>query len=418
MHKFLLVIFSCFLILISCNKEKNSSDESELDLPNFSNVELKKVFTKDETKLENEDSIKIKLDNYYKTVWENGNLWGGFLVAKGDKIIYENYRGFSDENEKNRITENTPLHVASISKTLTAMATMKLIEAGKLNLTDDISKFFPKFPYAGITVKSLLSQRSGLPKYEYFIDDIDPFAKELSKEYLTNTDVLNLLIKYKPPVVRAPDTRFMYCNTNFALLALIIEKVTKTTFPKAMETMVFKPLEMKNTFVFQKKDMKSAARSFYNNGPKVYPYDKLDLIYGDKNVFTTPRDLLNFSVALYSKDFLRKDLKDMIFTPYSNEKPGMNNYGIGFRMKIFDENSKLTYHNGWWHGTNSVFAHLLDSKVTIIAIGNKFSRRVYSALSLSALFENFPYEAEKYEKSIGIENEKPEVADSTNVYSE
>ena len=412
-----LIIF-CFLLLFSCKKGEKTFKKNSSDLPNFSNVNLDDVFTKKDGKLENGDSAVIKIDNYYKNVWEKGNLWGGFLVAKGNTIIYEKYRGYGEANNQNPIENNTPLHVASISKTITAMATMKLIEAGKLNLYDEVSKFFPKFPYAGVTVKSLLTQRSGLPKYEHFIDHIDSSAKELSKEYLTNKDVLALMIKYQPPISRAADTGFEYNNTNFAMLALIIEKVTKTDFPKAIDEMVFQPLEMKNSFVLQKKDLKSAAKSFYQKGPTVYPYDRLDLIYGDKNVYTTPRDLLNFSVALYSKDFLREDLKAMIFTPYSNEKPGINNYGVGFRMKIFDDATKLTYHNGWWHGTNSVFAHLLNSKVTIIAIGNKFSRRVYSALSLSALFENFPYEAEKYKKAVGEDDKGSKVLDSVNLYSE
>ena len=86
-----------------------------------------------------------------------------------------------------------------------------------------------------------------------------------------------------------------------------------------------------------------------------------------------------------------------VFEPYSNEKAGQNNYGLGFRMKIFDNGEKLTYHNGWWHGSNSVFAHLLKSKVTIVAIGNKYSGRVYSALALAGLFEDFPAQKEKLE---------------------
>lgn len=414
---FSLILFS-FLFLISCDKGEKLIKIKSSDLPNFSNVNLDEVFTKEEGKIENGDSTVSQIDNYYKNVWEKGNLWGGFLVAKGSTIIYEKYRGFGQGNNQDPIENDTPLHVASVSKTLTAMATLKLVEAGKINLNDEVSKFFPQFPYPGIMVKSLLTQRSGLPKYEYFIEKIDPSAKELSKDFLKNKDILNLLIKYQPPVSRPPNTGFEYCNTNFALLALIIEEITKTSFPKAMDEMVFQPLEMKNTFILQKKDMKSAAKSFYQRGPSVYPYDHLDLIYGDKNVYTTPRDLLNFSIAMYSKNFLREDLKAMIFTPYSNERPGINNYGIGFRMKIFDDATKLTYHNGWWHGTNSVFAHLLDSKVTIIAIGNKFSSRVYTALTLSALFENFPYEADKYRKVIGEKDVHTKVLDTINIYSE
>lgn len=298
------------------------------------------------------------------------------------------------------------------------MATLKLVEAGKLNLDDDVIKFFPNFPYVGVTVKSLLSQRSGLPKYEYFIEKITPQPAELSKKFLTNQDILNMLIKYKPEMSRLPNTGFMYCNTNYALLALIIEKVTKTPFPEAIHQMVFEPLKMKHSYIFQEKDTATAAKSFYYKGPRPHPLDRLDLIYGDKNVYTTPRDMFNFSRAMFAENFLRKDLKDMIFTPYSNEKPGINNYGLGFRMKVFDEHSKLTFHNGWWHGTNSVFGHLLNSNVTIVAIGNKFSRRVYSALALSALFENFPYETQKLNKTLGIKDSANAKTDTLDVYEE
>lgn len=192
----------------------------------------------------------------------------------------------------------------------------------------------------------------------------------------------------------------MYCNTNYALLALIIEKVTQKDYPTAMKEMLFAPLEMKHTFVFQQKDIATAAQSFYYKNNKLYPLNNLDLIYGDKNIYTTPRDLLKFSQAMFSEEFLPSDLKEKIFTPYSNEKKGINNYGLGFRMKNFDNNKKLTYHNGWWHGSNSVFVHLLDSKVSIIAIGNKFSRRVYSAVALSGLFDDFPLETEILKKEM------------------
>ncbi|MCB4234241.1 hypothetical protein LDL59_01590 [Kaistella anthropi] len=89
-------------------------------------------------------------------------------------------------------------------------------------------------------------------------------------------------------------------------------------------------------------------------------------------------------------------------------------------MKIFDNNEKLTYHNGWWHGTNSVFAHLLKSNVTIIAIGNKYSNRVYTSLALSGLFENFPVEKEKFQKIMtDTEAAKiPNATDSLNTKNE
>lgn len=388
------------LSIVSCHKKsEKDTDEEGSKFPNYGNVDLEKVFTPEELTLPNQGNILTQINNYYQKVWEQGDLSGGLLIAKGNKIIFEKYRGFGREGKQMPIDENTPLHVASVSKTMTAMAVLKLVEAGKLKLEDNLTKFFPKFPYADITVFSLLAQRSGLPKYEHFDQAIKPVPQELKKEYLTNQDVVEMLIKYKPALARISNTGFMYCNTNFALLALIVEKVTATPFPEAMQEIVFKPLKMTHTYIFQKKNMPTASQSFFS-GYRLYPLDHLDLIYGDKNVYTTPRDLLNFSVAIYSKDFLKPELEAKIFEPYSNEKKGINNYGFGFRMKNFDNGEKLTYHNGWWHGTNSVFAHLLKSKVTIIAIGNKYSGKVYSALSLSGLFEDFPFEMDKFNKTM------------------
>lgn len=388
-----IVILFLFVGIISCQKEKTEHHpKSEINVPNFSNIDLKKVFPKQELTPKEKDSIRQIIHQYYQETWEFDNLWGSFLVAKGDQIIYENYRGFTQDHHQNPITKDTPLHIASASKTLTAMAILKLVESGKIHLNDTLQEFLPDFPYPNITIKSLLSQRSGLPKYEHFTAHIPQNCPELQKEFLTNTDLLNLLIKYRPPMARETNKGFMYNNLNFALLALVIEKTTKLPYPKAMQEMIFKPLKMKNTFVFQESDLENMPLTFYQKGEKPHPLDRFDLIYGDKNIYTTPRDLLNFSVAMYSEDFLPKNLKEQIFQPYSNEKPGVNNYGLGFRMKIFNDQQKLTYHNGWWHGTNSVFVHLLDSKTTIIAIGNKFSRRVYSAMMLSTLFEPFPYD--------------------------
>lgn len=397
-------ILLTIITLASCSKANTEPEPPATTLPNFGGIDLDGIFKRRDNRLENKDSIVQVINQYYDQVWEKGDLWGGLLVAKGDEILFESYRGYSQDLQQAPVNDSVALHVASISKSITAMAVMKLVEAKKLNLHEPLTSIFPGFPYPNVTVFNLLTQRSGLPKYEYFIEKINPRPAELDKKFLTNQDILNFLIKYKPELARATDSGFMYCNTNYALLALIIEKVTKTPFPEAMQQMVFRPLKMKNTYIFQEKDTLKAAKSFYQRGPKVHPYDRLDVIYGDKNVYTTPRDLLNFSKALYAKQFLDLDLHNLIFEPYSNERPAVNNYGIGFRMKIFDNGEKLTYHNGWWHGTNSVFAHLLKSNVTIIAIGNKYSQRVYSSMALTGLFEDFPPEIAKLQKILSDSN--------------
>ena len=384
--KFGIKILSIFLIF-SCFK----TEKKQTDLPNFGNIDLENIFDENKKELPHKNHIKMLLNQYEEQFWRDSNISGGILVAHEDEILLEKYQGFGRENQQMPINKNTALHIASISKPITAMAILKLVEDNKLDLNKKITDIFPKFPYEKVSVFHLLSHRSGLPKYEYFLEQTEFIPQ---KDYITNQEILDFMITHKPALVKETNTEFMYCNTNYALLALIIEKVTKKPFPQAIQEMIFEPLNMKNSFVFQKKDINTASQSFYQNG-NIYPLNNLDLIYGDKNIYTTPRDLFNFSKALFSKDFLSQELMDKVFTPYSNEKKGINNYGLGFRMKIFDDGKKLTFHNGWWHGSNTVFVHMRNSKTTIIAIGNRYSRKIYSAMSLSSLFEPFPFEIEK-----------------------
>lgn len=405
--------FLAFFLFFSCSKKESTTTTSGYyspsNLPNFGNVDVDNVFKGEKLKLKNQQKIVNSLNQYYENIWNSADMSGGVLVAHGDNILLEKYKGFGRENNQMPINKDTPLHLASISKPITAMAVLKLVEAKKISLEQKVKSIFPNFPYPDVTIQHLLTHRSGLPKYEHFLEENDIKPKN---QYFTNQEIFDIVAKHKPELARQTDTGFMYNNFNYAILALIIEKITGKTYPEAMKEMVFAPLKMKNTFVFEEKHINSASQSFYQRSSKLYPLDQYDLIYGDKNIYTTPRDLFNFSKALFSKDFLPKELMEKIFEPYSNEKKGMNNYGLGFRLKIFDEGKKLTYHNGWWHGSNTVFIHLRESKTTIIALSNKYSRKIYGTMLLSTLFEDFPFDIDK------VVNPDAETADSADAFAE
>ena len=405
--------FLAFFLFFSCSKKESTTTSngyySASNLPNFGNVNVDNVFKGENLKLENQQKIVNSLNQYYENIWNSADMSGGVLVAHGDNILLEKYKGFGRENNQMPINKDTPLHLASISKPITAMAVLKLVEAKKISLEQKVKSIFPNFPYPDVTIQHLLTHRSGLPKYEHFLEENDIKPKN---QYFTNQEIFDIVAKHKPELARQTDTGFMYNNFNYAILALIIEKITGKTYPEAMKEMVFAPLKMKNTFVFEEKHINSASQSFYQRSSKLYPLDQYDLIYGDKNIYTTPRDLFNFSKALFSKDFLPKELMEKIFELYSNEKKGVNNYGLGFRLKIFNEGKKLTYHNGWWHGSNTVFIHLRESKTTIIALSNKYSRKIYGTMLLSTLFEDFPFDIDK------VVNPDAETADSANAFAE
>jgi CubicO group peptidase (beta-lactamase class C family) len=250
---------------------------------------------------------------------------------------------------------------------------LKLVQEGKFKLNDSLNTFFPDFPYPGITVKMLLNHRSGLPNYMYYLE---PNLWD-KKVFLTNADVLNTLVNMKPPKAFNPDSRFQYCNTNYVLLALIVEKITGQPYPVYMQTNIFEPLQMNNTFVFTVNDSLRITPS-YNAHGGLWQLDYTDGPYGDKNIYSTPQDLLKWDQALYAHVLVSKILLDSAFLPYSNERPSQHNYGLGWRLLILPNGKKMVYHHGRWHGFNSVFARLIDEKATIIILGNKYKSSIYT----------------------------------------
>lgn len=323
--------------------------------------------------------------HFFDSLLPKGVFNGAILVARKGNIVYESYRGFTDPMEKkDSLSVTSSFHLASISKTFTAMATLKLWEEGKLNIDDDLTKYFVKFPYEGVTIKMLLSHRSGLPNYLHYFEAYNWDKKKM----VTNTDILQSLYQMHPPLEFPSGKHFSYCNTNFALLALIIETVSGLPYKTYLENTFFKPLHMNDTYVFTPADMSRSLPSFEWNNRK-YPYEFLDVVYGDKNIYSTARDMLKWDQALYPGRLFTKQTLDSAFAPYSFEKDGQRNYGLGWRMTFLSNGKKLLYHNGWWHGNNTVFIRLVDEQAVIIVLSNKFNRRTYAAKNICNLFGDY-----------------------------
>lgn len=319
---------------------------------------------------------------------------GAVLVAKNGKIIFEDYKGYANFSTKEPVSETTALHLASVSKVLTATLVLKLVQENKIDLNEKVQTYLPDFPYQNTTVRTLLNHRSGLPHYSRFSENVKGWN---SKKILTNADVLDYLKRYKFALLAKNDTKFNYCNTNYAMLALIIEKVSEKSYAEAMQEQIFTPLGMNDTFVFdfvnQKNDVSQSYKSSYVN----HGWDQFDAIYGDKNIYSTPRDLVKFDLATYSTEFLRKDLWEEALKGYSYEKRGIKNYGLGIRLREWETGQTLHYHNGWWHGNTSSYTTLKKDTIVIIALSNKYTQKTYQAIKLSALFGDYPFELNEKE---------------------
>ncbi|RFM28334.1 serine hydrolase domain-containing protein [Deminuibacter soli] len=303
---------------------------------------------------------------------------GAILVAKNGVVVYEDYKGYANFATKAPVTPTTPFHLASVSKTFTGTTVLRLWEQGRLSLDDSVQRFIPQLPYHGITIRMLLSHRSGLPNYLYFMDSC--WNKKVKA---SNEDVLQFMVQHKPRVDNLPNKAFHYCNTNFVMLAMIVEKITGMPFPQYMKDSVFTPLGMTHSFIFSMKDTSQYVPTYMGNRP--YPMDHLDCTYGDKNVYSTVQDLLLWDKALYMHTFVKAATLDTAYKPNSLEHRSMHNYGLGWRLFI-NNGDTIVYHNGKWHGTNTVFTRLVQDTATIIVLGNRFNRNIYKAKGIADVF--------------------------------
>lgn len=337
---------------------------------------------------------KVASEEFYKNILEKSHFSGEFLVAKKGEIIYEKYSGYEDGNGKQQaLTENSALHLASVSKTFTAMAVLKLWEQGKLDIHQPTSTYLAGFDYEGVTVKTLLNHRSGLPNYVHVMEQLGWDRKKI----VHNEDVLQFLITNKKRLqVGRADRSFHYCNTNYALLALIIEKVSGLPYPQFIYENFFAPLGMTNSYVFTMSDSARALPSYnWKNQREAFTF--LDAVYGDKNIYSTVRDLLKWETALSYSELFKQQTLDSAYSGYSYEKKGIKNYGLGWRMLEYPNNEKIIFHNGWWHGNNTVFARIIKDSATVIILGNKYNRNIYQAKKLFPAFGDYETEEETEE---------------------
>lgn len=388
-----LIAFISFM-LANCNKSDQNiplkTIENKDSIPRFDSLNWAAEFVFEPVNLIDKIHKYRLLDHFYKDFWLRTQVSGGFLVAQNGKILYEGYSGYSDKGKGKEMTADTPLHIASITKVMTGMAILKLVEHKKLKLSDKVSEYLDGFPYREVRVEDLMNHRSGLPNYLHLSEDKKYWDKS---KMMTNRDVLQVLIDKKPETAAKAGRKFAYNNTNYVLLALIIEKITGMSYAEAMDYMVFKPLEMTHTFVFEyEKDKDRVSKSYEYNGSE-WAYDHLDATYGDKNIYSTPRDLLKMDIAMYSDKFLPDNLKEKAWKGYSYESRGVKNYGLGMRLMEWDNGSKILYHNGWWHGNNSTYVRDFEHQATIIALGNRRNRTIYSAFRLVSLFGDYPFQA-------------------------
>jgi len=310
------------------------------------------------------------VQNLHKKYGFNGNM----LVAKDGKILYEKAIGWADYLHRDSLKISSEFELASITKTFTGTAIMQLVEARKLSLNDNVKKFFPNFPYDGITVKLLLTHRSGMMNYVYFIDDIWRKEKRNMKKGVSNQEVMDVIAERKPNRYVKPDDRFHYNNSNFMVLGAIIEKVTGQRFSQYMMEHIFKPAGMKNTHVYSTTEYEKIPVDVVGHDRNSFRYSVaqnfLDGPVGDKGIYSTVHDLVLYDKYLKNGRLLSKKSTDSSYVGRNKPVNGHFNYGYGWRMFDGEKMDKVVYHTGWWHGFRHIYVRDLDKNIIVIFLGN------------------------------------------------
>lgn len=349
------------------------------------NLTIKKEANKTAGKSSLKKNITYKLDSLFKDINNGSGFNGSIIVAKSGTILYQKSFGFCNLENNCRLNDSSMFQLASVSKVITATAILMLYEREQLDINKDLKFYFQDFPFEGITVKNLLNHRSGLPNYIYVLN------KEIAQSgyKMTNAEMYSYLQLKKPKTYLKPDTRFNYCNTNYALLALLVEKITGKPFNQFLKEELFIPLGMKHTATIKDIDLNSPnITKPYNLKWKPVNFDASDYVLGDKSVYSTPYDLFLFSEALYQNKLIKPETQQMAFTAYSKEKK-LSNYGFGWRIKNFNDSlTKEVFHNGWWHGYRSAFHRRLKDTLTVVVLSNQLNKATYQTYKIFQILDN------------------------------
>lgn len=313
-----------------------------------------------------------RINEFMMELHRRSGFNGNVLVAKDGKIIYENAIGWADHLHRDSLKINSVFELASVSKTFTSTAIMMLVEDGKIRLDQQVKDFYPDFPYDSITVRMLLTHRSGMMNYVYFVDDLWKAQKKNERKGITNQDVMRLIAEHKPHPYSKPDKRFHYNNSNFMVLAAIIEKVSGKKYSEFMAENIFKPLGMKNTAVYSKAEYDKIPVDVVGHDRtwrRSVAQNFLDGPVGDKGVYSTIHDLYLFDRAMRKARLLKPAIMDSVYAPHNEMQRGHFNYGYGWRT-FQNSDHKVVYHTGWWHGFRHIYLRQLDKDITIILLSN------------------------------------------------
>lgn len=287
-------------------------------------------------------------------------------IENDGKILYNKGLGTWGDNSDKVLNPNTNFRLASVSKQFTAMCILLLEQDKKLSFDDPISRYFPELPKSiadKITVRNLIVHNSGIIDYEEVMDN------SITKPLL-DLDVLYILSKQEKTYFNI-GTEFRYSNSAYALMALIVERVSGKSFPQFMKERIFKPLKMKNSMVYEA-STKIPNRSYgfaKDKNGNIYPNDQslTSAIQGDGGVYTSLNEYKKWTHALWNNTLL--DLSSVLKRLNSPIKEVTNSY-YGPGWFYFESEKPALFHSGSTCGFSTYSINIPSQKTSIVYFSN------------------------------------------------
>jgi len=341
--------------------------------------------------LSQKNQLTDKFDQYVRPYVETQNFSGSILISKKGEILFQKAYGFANLEFKVPNDLNTTFHVASLSRTFTAAAILLLEQKGLLTTGDFLSKYISDYPSGDkITIHHLLSHTSGIKN----VNDLAEY--ENSSHQHQTPESLIAMFKNKPLEFQ-PGEKYEYSNSNYNLLAFIIEQVSKMKYGDFLWANIFKPLGMESTLHHDNmnKIINKNSQGYSpdgNFGLQKSPYLDWSSKTGNGSIATTANDLEKWNKALLGTSVLSDKSKTKMFTKYAES-------GYGWYLKkLYDKN--YIYMNRRSPGFCAYIGRYPEEEICVIVLSNIYvSVPSQIAVDLASILFNQPMEMPAFNNS-------------------
>lgn len=290
------------------------------------------------------------------------------LVAMDGRLLVSKGYGLADLDARTPVTPHTNFRLASVTKQFTAMATMLLVQDGKLRLDETLTDIFPGFPAYGarVTVRHLLTHTSGLRDYEDFVPDSQATQ-------VLDADVLRRMSSLDSTDFPA-GARFRYSNTGYAMLAMVVEKRAGVRFADFLKTRIFDRVGMPWT-VAREDGRAAVQRRAFGHSRRDGAWLRTDqsstsAVLGDGGIYSSVAELYRWSNALETRELLADSLRTLLFRRGLRADSAGADYGFGWYL---DTRNALprTRHTGSTIGFRNAIIRYPSLRATVIVLTNR-----------------------------------------------